>query len=191
MDGPDVFLSQATNLSVAVDGGAYHGSWSVAMGKRFQRVLAFELCPKNYMRVVRTLIEQRIDNVWPYNIALGNADCDVYYVPDKALYSEVKRVYPAVIEETGNPSEPVRMMRLDSFCLPDLGFLKLDLQGYDYFALMGAEATIKKFRPLIHLEIDLPSQHTFNVPLKAQALLTEWGYKEISRHGDEAFWGPC
>lgn len=185
---PEAFLDRAANFSLAVDGGAYKGSWTLPMAARFKRVLAFELCPEWYHELVWNTAEL-MGHVVPLNIALGNAELDIYYVGDKNEASPIKRVYPGGNLETGKPSTPVRMMRLDKFNLRALDFLKLDLQGYEVFALKGAEQTIKKFRPLIHLEMDEGSQQTFDVVGKAEELLVSWGYDKLIRAGDEELWG--
>ena len=184
---PEEFLDKAAGFTLAVDGGAYKGLWTLPMAARFKRVLAFELCPEWYYELVLHTAEL-MGQVVPLNIALGQDELDIYYVGDKSPDSPIKRVWPAA-GETGQPSVPVRMMRLDKFNLPALDFLKLDLQGFEVFALKGAEKTILKYRPLIHLEMDEGSQRTFDVVGKAQDLLLSWGYDKLIRAADEELWG--
>ena len=177
---PDEFLSRAVKFDLAVDGGAYAGSWTVPMSERFKRVIAFELCTEQYQELVlRT--QTVLHCVTPLNIALGAEKRMVGYVGDKSPDSPVKCV---------TAGDKVRMLPLDSLELPALDFLKLDLQGYEYFALIGAKETINKHRPLIHLEVDPPSQDTFDVRDKSQELLRGWGYAEIVKNGDEALYAP-
>ena len=185
-------LADVKDHSIAVDGGAYMGVWSSAFASRFGRVLSFELCPYAYRGLVKNLGGFIASgNVVPLNIALGQDAKEVFFVGSAITDSPIKRVYPAGKHETGYPSTPVQMMALDDFDLPSLGLLKLDLQGYDYFALLGAEKTIKKFRPPVYIEIDRRCQETFGVPGKAQEFLTSLGYKEARQCGDEALWLPC
>ena len=183
-------LDRTKDFSIAVDGGAHHGTWSREMGRRFRRTYAFEICPTAYIQLVTNVaMSFLLETVTPLNVALGAEDKEVFFCGDKTPSSPVKRVYPADATERGTPSIPILMVRLDSLELPSLGFLKTDLQGYDYFALLGAEKTINRFHPVIYLEIDLPSQETFGVVGKAQELLTQWGYKELEKFSDEALWG--
>ena len=189
-------LNDVTDRSIAVDGGAYMGVWSSAFASRFGRVISFELCPYAYRGLIKNLGGFIASgNVVPLNIALGQHEKEVFFTGSMKADSPIKRVYPAGDGEESFPqppiSPPVQMLPLDSFDLPSLGLLKLDLQGYDYFALLGAEKTIKKFRPPVYVEIDAACQRVFGVFGKAQEFLTSLGYKEARQCGDEALWLPC
>ena len=80
---------------------------------------------------------------------------------------------------TSEFSESVKLVTLDSLELGRCDFLKVDTEGYEYKALLGAVKTISKYKPYIFLE----STHTAKVdgkytnevllPLKT---LSEMGY---------------
>ena len=48
--------------------------------------------------------------------------------------------------------ESVPVLRLDQFSLMALDFLKLDCEGYELFALQGAEETLKRCKPVVIVE---------------------------------------
>jgi FkbM family methyltransferase len=48
---------------------------------------------------------------------------------------------------------PVDVKTIDSFNFQDVGFIKLDIEGYEKFALEGAIDTITRCRPTLQLEI--------------------------------------
>ena len=49
--------------------------------------------------------------------------------------------------------EEIKLTTIDSLELERLDFIKLDIEGYELFALKGAEETIKRCKPLIAFEI--------------------------------------
>jgi FkbM family methyltransferase len=57
---------------------------------------------------------------------------------------------------------------IDSFLLPGLkklSFVKMDIEGAEYFALKGMERTLDRFRPVILIEIVPPFLHAFGIEL--------------------------
>lgn len=64
---------------------------------------------------------------------------------------------------------PCTLARLDDFKLAPT-FIKLDVQGYERAALLGGEATLREFEPVVMLE---------NNP-GADALLTGWGWRRAA-----------
>jgi hypothetical protein len=48
---------------------------------------------------------------------------------------------------------PVQVETIDSYLFQDVGFIKIDVEGYEKFVLEGAVDTIKRCRPTIQLEI--------------------------------------
>lgn len=55
---------------------------------------------------------------------------------------------------TPNKSEiPVSVKTLDSFNFTDVDIIKLDIEGWELYALQGAINTIKQYRPVIQVEI--------------------------------------
>lgn len=65
------------------------------------------------------------------------------------------------------------------------GFIKLDLEGFDYQGLLGAQETIKKSRPVICVETK-DYKHS-----KIQDFLTERGYTLRFDNQPDEVWTPC
>ena len=53
-------------------------------------------------------------------------------------------------------SVPIRT--LDQFELQDVGFVKIDVEGFEFSTLQGARATLERWRPNLLIEIDAPTQ---------------------------------
>jgi hypothetical protein len=66
----------------------------------------------------------------------------------------------------------IPVLSIDQLGLDNCDLIHLDIEGGEYDALMGAEQTIKQFRPLICLE-------WFQNQEKLTELMESWKYKEI------------
>jgi hypothetical protein len=80
---------------------------------------------------------------------------------------------------------------IDSLGLPSLGFLKLDVEGSEPFALMGARETLKRCRPIVLFE---DKYHWIRYGLRpdaVEAVLRQAGYRSLARAGGDAIWGPA
>ena len=168
----DAAMSHVKQWRTAVDGGAHIGTWSVSMAARFASVLAFEPAPDTFDCLVSNLAG--IANVVPMRAALGA-------VAGRA----------GIGDDTARPGNTgarhlgagrlVEVDRLDDFGIDDLDFLKLDLEGYELFALTGAKTTILQCRPAIIIE-DKDFGRRFGCkPGAALRLLESWGAREVER----------
>ena len=124
-----------------VDGGANIGTHSYlyvqAVGKA-GKVLAFEPNPK-----ARACLEKNVKGIDIYPVALGDKEQMVCLEPNANVGAT------KVIEQEGN----IVMRTLDSFAIPKLTLLKLDVEGWEERALQGAMRHIKRHRPIIVVEI--------------------------------------
>lgn len=143
-------LARCRSFRTAIDVGAHVGMWSMQLAKRFQRVEAFEPVAAHRECFYRNLVaphDQEHDDggvpgVTLHACALGDVEGKIRIdtAPTSSGDSKV-----------GGPGD-IPLCRLDSFNLKDVDFIKLDCEGYEYFALKGGEETIKRDRPTIIVE---------------------------------------
>jgi FkbM family methyltransferase len=150
---------------IAVDGGAHVGLWTLPLQRIFKRVVAFE--PQSDNADCLEANCAGFGNIQIHRRALsdtlGKGVLEGH--PRKTVSWSLASVVPAF------ESHPVETIPLDQCALGKLDLLKLDVEGYELKALMGAERTIKEHRPVIIIE----EKH--DAEKRASALLEQWGMR--------------
>jgi FkbM family methyltransferase len=125
---------------VAVDVGAHCGLWSMHLATRFGDLHAFEPVEEH-----RACWWKNLDgrmNVHLHPCALGEKEGGVSMnIPHTSSGG-------TTVAGTG----PIPLERLDAFGLNDVDFIKLDCEGYELFALRGAEQMLLRCRPCVIVE---------------------------------------
>ena len=70
----------------------------------------------------------------------------------------------------GNGPREVIIKKLDSFNYNNIGFIKIDVEGYEPRVLQGAKETVERCNPVICCEINRTDNNS-------QEILESWGYK--------------
>ena len=114
-------------------------------------MFAFEPAPANYDLLVENLRRNGISAVTPVQAAVGQG-------PGRAtlhLYGESNRGRNSLLHVHEGPTVDVAVIGLDDFCREHaltgrpIAFLKLDIEGYEYFALQGAAETLRRCRAVL------------------------------------------
>lgn len=128
------------DLSVAVDGGANVGEWSEVMARWFKTVHAFE--PGGMFRATAP-------NIVLHERALLDRVCRA------TLNTKGKdRGWSVRADKRGQ----LRATTIDALRLKSCGFIKLDLEGADGLAVLGGLKTLKRFGPVVMIEMGKQSR---------------------------------
>jgi FkbM family methyltransferase len=154
----------AGRMGTAVQAGGNVGLWPRAMAEVFSRVITFE--PDAISR--ECLLWNVPKSVEVRSEALGDVSgwCGISH---KSLGSH------KVTEGSS-----VRMMPLDELGLAPLDLLQLDIEGYEGPALRGAEATIARCRPILHIELRDLNQAAGCRTADVVAWLRARGYHQVA-----------
>lgn len=158
----------------AVDIGGHIGTWSYNLAHKFEHVTAFEpvgahrLCFDANVLTDDTLAAK----VVLHDCALGKEEGSV------SIHTSHGSSGDSYVKGAGD----IPMHTLDSFQLGDVDFMKIDTEGFEYNILLGAEATVKKWKPVVLVEQkrDMASSRFGVAPLAAVTLLESWGYKRAA-----------
>lgn len=169
---------------VCVDIGAHVGLWSMWLVREFEWVHAFEPVPA-------------FADIFPHNVDMGRATlryCALGHeqepvnmiVPDDFTGSArvaTARPHPGLKKHHRTGAETVwsslPQRRLDDFEFDAVDFIKIDVEGYEWNVVRGAELIIRRCRPNIVVEQagnDLAYGHERD---SAKHLLESWGMVPI------------
>lgn len=141
-------LAFCRSFNIAVQAGGNVGVYPLALAERFLQVLTWEPSPENFECLKRnTMIGGRIFSFHamldanpsqrrPLELAEAN-NCGTYRVG-----------HPGGASPLAAPA-----MRLDDLHLDRCDLIWLDIEGYELFALQGAERTIARHKPVIAVEV--------------------------------------
>lgn len=174
----------------ALDVGAHFGFITLAMAKRFARVISFEPNLFNFSMLTANVVLNRIGNVQCVNAALyshaaslslGRASQQEIPLPLDASGKfdglESPNLGAFMFTEDGSGIFPTEARTIDSLELGDLQFLKIDVQGADGEVLQGGMETIRRCRPVIVFEWEALLAREFSVTLdEVRAMLADAGY---------------
>ena len=179
-------LAYVTDFSLAIDGGAHVGTWSKPLSQRFTQVIAVEPSADTYACLVANLAHFGITNVTARQIAIG---AEAGYVSMTLTEKEQTR------RNTGAryavPGMDVPCETIDSWQLPSLGFLKLDVEGSEVAALEGAQQTLVRCRPIVLFEDKLLWKRYGLRRDAPHQLLTRLGYRHLQRASMDEIWGSA
>lgn len=149
--------------SVAVDGGANVGDWSAVMAERFGTVHAFE--PGG-------MFVPRRSNVILHEQALMDAPGRVEIIKKKTS----NRGWYAL----PMPDGEAEATTIDRLKLQSCGLIKLDIEGAEGFALLGASRTLDKFKPVVIVEFGTSRRKRPGLPdERTRGILRDFGYRLV------------
>lgn len=139
---------------IVLDVGANIGYYTLLVSRLVGaagRVHAFEPDPSNVAILRRNLADNQCHNVMVHQVAVGNTDATIglYRCADNA---GMHRVYESVC--CGDDAVDVRSVVLDQVMRDEsqIDFIKMDIEGYEYFALEGMARIIGEHSPTILVE---------------------------------------
>jgi FkbM family methyltransferase len=148
---------------IIIDAGANLGYHAIQFGFLGKKVYGFE--PQRLVFnqfCANVLFNDLNDVVFPFKYALGHK------TEVKQMWSIEKEDFGQGIYNWGGRGlehgqsfhtsdefrehDQVEVISLDSFSIPKCDFFKIDIQGYEYYAFMGARKLIENNKPIILLE---------------------------------------
>lgn len=126
-----------------VDIGAHVGTWALSYARKVPRVVAFEAERKNYHRLVAGVALNEFWNVECHHAAVTNSFGQPVTlnvgVHDWSGFGGSVANFP-INGETR--AETVPSARLDSMKLPNIGLVKIDVEGHERAVLDGMRQTL-------------------------------------------------
>ena|GEM_PF-1271589 len=172
----DIYRRVLKSGDHVVEVGAHLGALTLAFARLVGpqgHVLAFE--PQEFLRGLNraNIALNNIQNVEVREEGLAQKAATI-----PAMTPDYKRVgnFGALTLKNIVPSDSdramIQLIALDSLNLSRVDFIKMDIEGMELEALLGAEKTIQRHRPKLFIENDRPEQSQ-----ELLALLSKWNYE--------------
>lgn len=179
---PKSVLALIQPADVVLDIGANIGTFTLpaAMHCRHGAVFAFEPDPSHISNLKRNLQLNGLPHVQIVRKALGDHVSEEYLVQVEPNNRGMNRILPQS-RYAGRGSQLVNVATLDDevilLGLHKIDFIKIDVEGFEWFVLKGGSDTIRKFKPVMVIEVIDANLKVHNIA-SAQVLdlLFGWGY---------------
>ncbi len=147
-----------------VDCGAYDGDtirkFKAITQNRYKKIWAFEPDVDNYSKLTTYIEEQRDARV---QLVQGGV-----YSEDAVMYFDGKRGTSSSLKKTG--AESVKVYQLDNIINKPVSFIKMDIEGSETGALLGARRIIAEYKPKLAICIYHQIEDFWRVPLLIKSL---------------------
>lgn len=185
-DLPGHLMKHVADKDVIVQAGGNMGWFTQMYAKEFKRVYVFEPDNINFLCLTLNNPER---HVMKYQACIGN---------ERNLVSVTFREHDRgknhiaigrdldKLAKKGGRDDKIPTLLIDDLNLDACSYIHLDIEGFEWHALNGAEQTIKKFLPVIAIE-DAGHGIRYNKPFsEIESYLDQFGYKIIDRYRYEA-----
>jgi FkbM family methyltransferase len=166
----EVFNKYIQKDFIIIEGGSHLGLHTIRLSDLANKgfIYSFEASKRNYDKLSDTLKYNNITNVELYNKALYKEKSEVFL--EEHIYADQDKLN--FNNKNGNKVDAIC---IDDFNFDKVDFIKLDIEGSEYFAIEGCKNTIEKCKPIIVYEY-LP-----NTPedMNPKILLESLGYNII------------
>jgi len=159
-----------TGNTVAIQAGGHCGWMIRELNKQFDYIYTFE---PNYLEFTALCMNLPYPNVFKFNACVGN---------ERKMVDMAKHAGQSganFVSGQGN----IPILLIDDLNVDCCNFIQLDLEGYEYYALLGAKNTIEKYKPVLCIERYWNDR--FNISAQTiDNLLQSWGYQLVERLGE-------
>jgi FkbM family methyltransferase len=172
-------LEFVTQWDLAIDIGAHVGLWSKALVERFSRVVAFEPLAPMRACLEKNVVSKKLTVV---PIALGATHGAVSFDYDES--------HTGATHVAAGGAGLIPLGKLDDFGLKNVGYIKIDVEGFELEALQGAERTLRDNHPIIITEDKFHGvRHFGQQPYAAIRFLESLGAAVLDRVVDDLIVG--
>jgi len=144
------------NKSVIIDIGGNIGETTLNFAKfagKKANVYSFEPDSKCYEKLMHNISLNNFENIKVFNFGLGDVDAKYYLASDSRNNKGGNKIHLNITEEHN-----IVVKRLDDVVKEEqifhVDFIKIDVEGFEYRVLKGAEEIIKNDRPILFIELD-------------------------------------
>lgn len=163
-----------SNDEILLDVGAFTGDTILEFLKftdyKYKKIIAMEANSETFNILKNTISQNNIKDVELYNLGALDKACEVNFSNEEGR---------STISDNG--SQIIKMDTLDSlFMDTPITLIKMDIEGAEQQALIGAKNLIQKYKPKLAICIYHKTEDLYKIPLMIKEILPE--YKLQMRH---------
>jgi FkbM family methyltransferase len=174
------------NTDTFLDIGANIGQHSLYASHFCKKVISFEPLSDIHSQFTKSIYKNRFYNIFLHKLALGSETKEL------PIYVHQQNVGASSIftSEDRKLKEYIQVEKLDSFIekieIEKVDFMKIDVEGYEWEVLQGAEKVIASQKPKIIIEFSpyIYNQINHNIGLNIYKYLKDFGYNIIDVDND-------
>ncbi len=162
------------NPQVIIDVGANYGTYSFFFSRLYPhaKIFAFEPATSSY-NILRKIIKSfHLDNVVPIKKGLGSKE-EKKQIVMPMQYTILAYVSDGKTPNKQDKTEDIEITTIDNFCkknnIKNIDFIKCDVEGFELNVLKGAEKSLRKFKPIVFVEIE--ERHTKKYGINPEEML--------------------
>jgi len=160
-----------------VDIGSHHGNHSIffSLFTKCTRVISIEGNPFNYDFLKKNIVNNNCKNIESHNVIIGNDSLErsmIYNIKNTGASRVIDEEYIPTGLEYGFAKNKTNKLD-DLIDSEDVSIIKIDVENFEYFVLLGAEKIIKSKKPIIILELHKNNKYHKQVV----SLLNSYNYK--------------
>jgi FkbM family methyltransferase len=146
----NLIKKHSNKKNVFLDIGANIGQHSLFSSFFFKEVISFEPINKLYLQIKKSIKQNNIKNIKVHKFGLSNNN-ETKNI--KINFSNIGSSSILDTEEKFDLEEKIKLKKLDLILKnKKIDFIKMDIEGYEYFAFLGMENLIGKYKPKIIFE---------------------------------------
>ena len=152
---------------VYIDCGSHFGNHTIFFAKytKADKIISIEGNPYTYEVLQKNIIKNSSENVILINNLVGDKDDELYQIgfPQSSLLGKnikntgrshilLEEKYKYSFDKVyTNTSVKIDTLLETIEIKTPVSFIKLDVERFEYFALLGCEKTIAKYKPILHI----------------------------------------
>ena len=153
----EVAYSLINDGDIIIDAGAHIGWYSLNFAKRFpsSKIYSFEPIKSTFEVLERNIKRNKFSNIFALNYGFSSKEeeKELYYFKGGSAIASIENLI-----SHGNAEKIKCLFKtlddvVEELNMSSVDFIKCDIEGAELFFLQGAEKTIKKFKPIILIEI--------------------------------------
>ena len=176
-------LKYVKNFNRAIDVGAWIGDSTLFLAKRFKEVIAFEAHPDTFECCVKNMQQRNLNNVKLNQIGLSNKigqlnfhrrlkSSNSGWLSNKTPPKDITTLPPITVATTS----------LDKLDIPNIDFIKIDVDTHEGYVIAGGLNWLKKTQPVVMIENKVRAHNRqFDDMPNPDILLRNIGYKMVQK----------